>query len=417
MHAEVIDLYQFFTLSSMNTLRIIFSLITIFSFNVLSLVNTHSQTSPSYKKIQIVTSNNKQINDYFYYLPLPSSLNKPEFQNLKQFVHQEYGENALTEPLNFLRIMDWVSSRWVHDGSISSSTMNSLEILKAAKSGRNFSCIEYAKVMSDILTTHGYISRVVGITTSNIAYGSIGEGHAVSEVWSNTLRKWIFIDPQFSIHAKYKGQFLNFYEMYDLKKRGKYNDIEFEVSESYCRVNRRDRKDIIKEYKEFLSQYFSYMMIDILKDGKSILLIYGLDGKDQFLTSQGGNGKTSIFTDNIHDMYFDLNQTTILFDFNIPTLDCSTIVQKYDIKNRQDYLSKMSEFASVPDFTLSFTTNTPWFSHYEVKHDEKSDWKTIQSINNYQWKLHDGMNEIHVRSVNQSGIYGVITKMQIQYQE
>jgi hypothetical protein len=295
--------------------------------------------------------------------------------------------------------------------------MNSLEILKAAKSGRNFSCIEYAKVMSDILTTHGYISRVVGITTSNIAYGSIGEGHAVSEVWSNTLRKWIFIDPQFSIHARYKGQFLNFYEMYDLKKRGKYNDIEFDVSDSYCRVNRRNRKDILMEYKAFLSRYFSYMMIDIVKDGKSILLIYGLDGKDQFLTSQGGNGKTSIFTDNIHDMYFDLNQTTILFDFNIPTLDCSTIVQKYDIKNRQDYLSKMSEFASVPDFTLSFTTNTPWFSHYEVKHDEKSDWKTIQSINNYQWKLHDGMNEIHVRSVNQSGIYGVITKMQIQYQE
>lgn len=401
----------------MSTIRIILTLFTIFSFNFLSLVITHSQTSPSYKKIQIVTSNNKQINDHFYYLPLPTSLNKPEFQNLKHFVLTEYGENALTEPLNFLHIMDWVSSRWVHDGSISSSTMNSLEILKAAKSGRNFSCIEYAKVMADILTALGYISRVVGITTSNIAYGSIGEGHAVSEVWSNTLKKWIFIDPQFSIHAKYKGQFLNFYEMYELKKKGKYQDIEFEVSESYCRVNRRDRKDIIKEYKEFLSQYFSYMMIDILKDGESILLIYGLDGKDQFLTSQGGNGKKSIFTDNIHDMYFDLNQTTILFDFNILTLDCSTIVQKYDIKNRQDYLSKMSEFASVPDFTLSFATNTPWFSHYEIKHDEKSDWKTIQSSNNYQWKLHDGMNEIYVRSVNQSGIFGVITKMQIQYHE
>jgi hypothetical protein len=158
-------------------------------------------------------------------------------------------------------------------------------------------------------------------------------------------------------------------------------------------------------------------MIDIIKDGKSILLIYGLDGKDQFLTSQGGNGKTSIFTDDIHDVYFELNQTTILFDFNIPTLDCSTIVQKYDVKNRQDYFSKMSEFASVPDFTLSFATNTPWFSYYEVKHDEKSDWRTIQSSNNYQWKLNDGMNEIQIRSVNQSGIYGVITKMQIQYQE
>ena len=58
---------------------------------------------------------------------------------LKQFVQKEYGENALAEPLNFFRIMDWVSSRWVHDGSISSSTMNTLEILKAAKSGRKFS--------------------------------------------------------------------------------------------------------------------------------------------------------------------------------------------------------------------------------------------------------------------------------------
>lgn len=65
-------------------------------------------------------------------------------------------------------------------------------------------------------------------------------------------------------------------------------------------------------------------------------------------------------------MYFELNQTTIIFDFNVPTLDCSTIVQKYNVKNRQDYFSKMSEFASTPDFTLSFATNTPWFSFMKL---------------------------------------------------
>ncbi len=32
-------------------------------------------------------------------------------------------------------------------------------------------------------------------------------GHVVSEVWSNTLDKWIFLDPQFSIHAKHQGRF------------------------------------------------------------------------------------------------------------------------------------------------------------------------------------------------------------------
>ncbi|MFM8456029.1 MAG: hypothetical protein ACKOAK_04615, partial [Ignavibacteria bacterium] len=79
------------------------------------------------------------------------------------------------------------------------------------------------------------------------------------------------------------------------------------------------------------------------------------------------------------------------------------------------FMEKMAETASIPDFTISFSNNMPWFSHYEMRFNEDDLWKKI-SGNTMKLLLRNGKNSIEVRSINQAGIAGPITFMKVRYQ-
>jgi hypothetical protein len=57
----------------------------------------------------------------------------------------------------------------------------------------------------------------------------------------------------------------------------------------------------------------------------------------------------------------------------------------------------------------------PWFSYYEMRFNEDNSWKKV-SGNTMKLILKEGKNSIEVRSVNQAGIAGPITFMNIRYQ-
>ena len=85
---------------------------------------------------------------------------------------------------------------------------------------------------SQILKGLGYITRSIGLRKKNVAYGGFGMGRIASEVWSNKLKKWVFVDPQFSLYVTH-NQYLNFYDMYLLKKQGEFDEISFHISPDY----------------------------------------------------------------------------------------------------------------------------------------------------------------------------------------
>jgi len=56
----------------------------------------------------------------------------------------------------------------------------------------------------------------------------------------------------------------------------------------------------------------------------------------------------------------------------------------------------------------------PWFSHYEYKINNEN-WNSLTK-NELDWNIPEGVHTIFVRSVNQLGVKGIITKIIIKYE-
>jgi hypothetical protein len=106
-------------------------------------------------------------------------------------------------------ILDWTHLQWEHNGSNNPSKPDALTILKEAKSGKMFRCVEYGIVASSALNSIGITARVLGIKTRDVERVKIGAGHVASEVYSTSLNKWIFMDPQYNVIPVLNGVPLN----------------------------------------------------------------------------------------------------------------------------------------------------------------------------------------------------------------
>lgn len=108
-----------------------------------------------------------------------------------------------------LTILDWTSNQWSHNGSNNPSKQDALTILKEAKEGKQFRCVEYGIVATAALNSIGFHARTLGLKTRDVEKVMRGAGHVVSEVYSSEYDKWIFIDPQFNILPVVNGKPLN----------------------------------------------------------------------------------------------------------------------------------------------------------------------------------------------------------------
>ena len=390
------------------------SFLSLLTFSLILFSAQEYSFSKPLKKIIIDSTNNVALSDRHYYLSIPSAYNKKQVQMLKEFIQQRFKPKMQSDIQAFGEILSWVNSRWDHDGSMSPANMSSMEILEAAEQGRNFSCNEYANVFTDIMHSLGFVCRTIGVATSDIAYGGMGVSHSLCEAWSNDLNKWILIDPQFGLLIKQGNQYVNFAELQVLLSKKLDKSIQFEHFDTRKKTT-KEREQLRTEYLEFIKQYNAYIMFNARLSGKDILHVLPLGSYPQFLTSQGGNTRPLIFLSTINDAYFSLNRTHMLFDFNIPSGDAGSVAAIDSNLTQELFMERMAETASIPDFTISFSNNMPWFSHYEMRFNEDDSWKKI-SGNTMKLLLRNGKNTIEVRSINQAGIAGPITFMKVRYQ-
>jgi hypothetical protein len=129
-------------------------------------------------------------------------------------LRQNYRLDTLTSNLpdeieKIKTILHWSSSQWEHNGSNSPSKSDALTILKEAKFGKRFRCVEYGILASASLNSIGFRARVLALKTRDVGKVKFGAGHVVTEVYSQENSKWIFIDPQMDIMPTLKGIPLN----------------------------------------------------------------------------------------------------------------------------------------------------------------------------------------------------------------
>lgn len=170
-------------------------------------------------------------------------------------LRNEYGlgqliANANSEEEKVLRIMDWTHAQWKHSGSNTPSADDALTILKEAKEGQNFRCVEYGIVLKSALLAVGIPARTLGLKIKSVESTTIGAGHVATEVWLRNHRKWAFVDAQFNAMPVLDGTPLNAVEFQRAIRSG----ADFKIVNVHGEVNEKTRKQFLR----FLPPYLYY---------------------------------------------------------------------------------------------------------------------------------------------------------------
>lgn len=196
--------------------------------------------SPSAKLKEISFSTTEANSTYqFYY---SDTLNNNYLRELRQsYKLDSMTDNVENEFEKVKIILDWAHQQWEHNGSNNPSKPDALTILKEAQSGKKFRCVEYGIVTSSALNSIGITARVLGLKTRDVEKVRYGAGHVVSEVYSTSFNKWIFMDPQFNVIPVLNGEPLNAVEFQkaivndrnNLKLINRHGDVSAEDFNNY----------------------------------------------------------------------------------------------------------------------------------------------------------------------------------------
>lgn len=361
----------------------------------------------SLRKITLLDTGNYFLNQQAANLLLPASLTDKDVLALRDHAHELMTGKTTDEWARLLRTVAWVHTHIQHDSFNQTGQTTSLQILQRAEQGERFSCVEYAKVLRDILNMQGMVARSIGLQSAAIAYGPLGSSHVAVEVWSNTHNKWVLLDAQWGVYALHKKKPLNVGELYQLLRKGKLDEVKFTAADG------KAAPELDREYRQFVANYFGYMSFRIRSDNTVLNLVFPLAGRELPLTFQGLPKNNHIFSRNPADVYFPVNQAHAIIHFKDRDRSYQQFAQ-IEFKDEAEYLEKMPAFAPSGELEVFLDHNMPWFEHFEARLEQGA-WQTLPA-NSIAWSLQPGQNRMQLRAVNAAGIKGPITDLQLVYE-
>lgn len=204
-------------------------------------------------------------------------------------------------------ILDWASKQWEHNGSNTPSKQDALTILKEAREGKQFRCVEYGIVATSALNSIGIPARTLGLKTRDVEKVMRGAGHVVSEVYSKELVKWIFIDPQFNIMPILNGTPLNGVEF---QKAIFDKNVNLRLINKAGELSEKDSRSYIK----WIGKYLFYF--DVLFDQKTLnsskfksingmtkITLVPVGHKEPHIFQRNSKINYSYYTNSLNDFY------------------------------------------------------------------------------------------------------------------
>lgn len=122
-----------------------------------------------------------------------------------------HGVNDDFEKANI--ITNWVHNQWKHSGWNEPSVPEPIQILKEAKAGKKFRCVEYSIVLQAALNCNNLKSLVLYLRTQDVETRKSGAGHVVVECYLESVRRWVMFDPQTNVHSEKNDIPLNAVEL------------------------------------------------------------------------------------------------------------------------------------------------------------------------------------------------------------
>lgn len=215
-------------------------------------------------------------------------------------------ENKQEDIDKVLSVLNWAHNQWKHNGSNEPSKNDALTILREAKDGKKFRCVEYGIVSSTALQSLNFKARVLGLKTADVETRKYGAGHVLAEVWMPQYNKWVLIDGQFNVMPILENVPLNAVELQQAiseNKNYKLIDINGEVSMK----RRKSYLSFIFEYLYYMDSKFDYRNVPsnerLLHEGKSSLMLVPLGAKKPSIFQIKYPIDNMVYTNSLNDFY------------------------------------------------------------------------------------------------------------------
>jgi len=173
--------------------------------------------------------------DYEYYDILS------KFINLDSIIGDEKDPTEIA-----LKLTDFTHHQWQHNGSNTPTKFEGLTILREAQEGKQFRCVEYSILLTELLNASNVPARSIGLKTKTVETQKSGAGHVAVEYYDIRHQKWIFADAQTNIIAFNNSTPLDAVELQNAIK----NNTEITV--------RNQNKKYVKKFKNWIGPYLYY---------------------------------------------------------------------------------------------------------------------------------------------------------------
>jgi hypothetical protein len=287
-------------------------------------------------------------------------------------------------------LLDWAHHQFKKFGRPSTETRGALEILSAIDAGQTFFCTHYAQVFVSAAASLGWVDRALALRRHQDKPGGGSSEHSTTEIWSNQHRKWVMMDPTANMHLEKDGTPLNAYEIRQewFYREGK--DLVFVVGKERKQYRKADLPIFLGRFAGFgdltvpadeLDKYGFTAYIP-----NTGLMDAGLDYRNMFIVKdklcEGTRWHTRTVPANpAVDAYFPINQAAV------------SLVPEPD------------------QLRVTLRTMTPNFKAFQARVDG-SPWTPAEK--SFPWKIHAGVNRLEARTLNQFGIEGPISTVEVE---
>ncbi len=330
--------------------------------------------------LSVLESHNELLDPHSFFYPFSFRPSDSLAIRLRALLPDSLVDRSSDEAAFFPMLVHWVHERWMHD-SFNSIAMHatSLEILARASRGERFTCVEYAKVMTDMLVSFGYAARMVGLSRRNISNPRFGARHVVTEVWSCKHRKWMMLDAQFGSYAERSGTPLHVAELQESLRTGDSSTLLL-VADARGFTTQRVGDSTV--YTSMLRNLDAFVDIPYVITNKVGVLMHVPADRNEPLLFQGQVMTNTQYTKKLTDLYAPLGDVHIDLTYSAQG-------------------PKRTRAILPPVYEVTTTTAYPFTRYMEISIDG-GPWKRVNE-HRTTWTLHRGENSIATRTVCYSG--------------
>lgn len=214
------------------------------------------------------------------------SIENPNLVKIRKDLKLDSIAGTGNEVSKILNLLHWVHTIIRHDGSSSNPTLrNTIDLIKVCKKeNRGVNCRMMATVLNECYLAMGIKSRFVTCMPKETEFDDC---HVINMVYSNDLKKWIWIDPTFNAYVmNEKGELLGLQEVRERLITGKtlilnpdanWNNKTSQTKEEY--LEKYMAKNLYRMQTPLVSEYDT----ETLNSGKEITYVelLPLDGIEQ----------------------------------------------------------------------------------------------------------------------------------------